>query len=245
VKIGFFRPKALRPEVRARPRPHDRLRPEISAAVPVVIRVAVCAGVRLYCEGLAQALDRTDGIQVVAAVASATAADELRAADPEVVIVDVTGPEGPDELRRIADVVPAAKAVALAVPELESAVLACAEAGLTGFVTRDSSLAELVDAVEHAVRDELVCSPQIAGSLLRRVHTLAARAQTTAASPSRLTRREREIVALIDEGLSNKQIAGRLSIELATVKNHVHNILEKLGVTRRGEAAAALRSTHT
>ena len=56
-----------------------------------------------------------------------------------------------------------------------------------------------------------------------------------------LTRRQREIVALIDEGLSNKEIAGRLSIELATVKNHVHNILEKLQVSRRGEAAAVVR----
>ena len=64
-----------------------------------------------------------------------------------------------------------------------------------------------------------------------------------APSAERLTRREAEIVGLIDEGLSNKQIAGRLSIELATVKNHVHSILEKLQVERRAEAAARVRGT--
>jgi DNA-binding NarL/FixJ family response regulator len=60
--------------------------------------------------------------------------------------------------------------------------------------------------------------------------------------PQRLTRRESEVVALIDRGLSNKQIAAELNLSLATVKNHVHSILDKLNVARRGEAAAAVRS---
>jgi DNA-binding NarL/FixJ family response regulator len=78
-------------------------------------------------------------------------------------------------------------------------------------------------------------------SLLRRVALLAQDSRDGLDTPA-LTRRQREIVALIDEGLSNKEIARRLSIELPTVKNHVHNILEKLQVSRRGAAAAVVRS---
>jgi DNA-binding NarL/FixJ family response regulator len=86
----------------------------------------------------------------------------------------------------------------------------------------------------------MLCSPWMAATLLRRVATLAV---DRAPSPpeATLTRRELEIVALIDEGLSKKQIAWQLSIEIATVKNHVHNILEKLHVERRTEAAARVR----
>jgi DNA-binding NarL/FixJ family response regulator len=80
----------------------------------------------------------------------------------------------------------------------------------------------------------------MAAALFRRLATLAA-GRAPAAGAQQLTTREREILRLIDGGLSNKEIAGRLSIEVATVKNHVHNILEKLHVRTRTEAAARLR----
>jgi two-component system, NarL family, nitrate/nitrite response regulator NarL len=76
--------------------------------------------------------------------------------------------------------------------------------------------------------------------LIERLRTLAQR-MAPAGPQARLTSRERGIVALIDEGLSNKQIATRLGIEVCTVKNHVHHVLEKLEVTRRSQAAARLR----
>jgi DNA-binding NarL/FixJ family response regulator len=79
----------------------------------------------------------------------------------------------------------------------------------------------------------------VAAVLLRRVATLAAEREGDPAAS--LTIREREILDLIDEGLSNKQIAQRLCIEVPTVKNHVHNLLEKLGVQSRHEAAALVR----
>jgi len=86
-----------------------------------------------------------------------------------------------------------------------------------------------------------VCSPRVAGALLRRIAALATDGRSDRV-PAHLTNREREIMGLIDEGLSNKEIAKRLRIEVATVKNHVHNILEKLQVHRRGEAAARVRA---
>jgi two-component system, NarL family, nitrate/nitrite response regulator NarL len=109
-------------------------------------------------------------------------------------------------------------------------------------VTREASAEHVAEAVWRAANDELACSPRVAASLLRHVRELAALRPPDAAGPG-LTPREREIVGLIDEGLSNKQIASRLCIELPTVKNHVHNILEKLHVSRRGEAVARLRQS--
>ena len=169
------------------------------------------------------------------------AASLLRAADPEVVLVDGTAPDCLAVVEAVAAAVPDARTVTLALAEVEDVVLAHAEAGVSGYVGRDSSVDELVSALTSAVNGEMLCSPRIAGSLVRRLCDLA-RERPSATALGRLTRREREIVALIDEGLSNKQIAQRLSIELATVKNHGHHILEKLGVARRTEAAAAIRN---
>jgi DNA-binding NarL/FixJ family response regulator len=93
----------------------------------------------------------------------------------------------------------------------------------------------------HAVaRGEALCSPRVAGLLFRRVTALACE-RAPQADLSLLTQRERETLSLIEHGLSNKEIARRLAIRLTTVKNHVHHILEKLGVSRRGAAAAVIR----
>lgn len=210
-----------------------------------VIRVVVCAGVRLYREGFAEVLGRQPEIELVGVYGDADeAASHLVALGPDVVLVDATGPDSLAAVGAIVCAVPEVKTVSLALPEVEETVLAHAEAGVSGYVTRDSSLDELLEVLKSTVRGEVLCSPRIAGSLLRRVTVLASEGARTGA-PGRLTRREQEIVSLIDEGLSNKQIARRLSIELTTVKNHVHHILEKLGVTRRAEAAAALRVPRT
>jgi DNA-binding NarL/FixJ family response regulator len=134
---------------------------------------------------------------------------------------------------------PDAAVVALGVANAEGDVIACAEAGVAGYVVREGSVEDLIATVESAARGELRCSPRMAGALVRRLARLAAGQPIP--DGARLTRRELEIVRMIDDGLSNKEIAVRLSIEVATVKNHVHHLLEKLGVRRRGEAAAKLR----
>ena len=206
------------------------------------VRVAVCAQIRVYREGLTLLLGGVAGIEVVAAIsdASTAAISTLRAARPTIALVDATGDEAELLLRRVAEGVPRTTVVALAIPEVASVVLACAEVGVAAYVTRDSSLAEVVETVRRAAHGEVVIAPHIGHALMERVHTLAS-SRTGERARARLTRREREVVELIDSGLSNKQIALDLSIELATVKNHVHNILHKLGVERRAEAAATLR----
>ena len=203
------------------------------------IRVLIAAEVRFYAEGLALLLDRDARFDVLGTVRSGA---ELRARarllEPDVVLLDLEPPGAVALVRALVDDGTARGVIALAVQEDEGAIVACAEAGASGFVTRESSLAELMNTIESAARGELRCSPRVASVLMRRVGVLAA---ATGASPARdtapLTAREREVLELVERGLSNKEIAQTLSIELATVKNHVHNLFEKLNVHRRSEAA--------
>jgi len=205
-----------------------------------MLRILIAGSTRFYIDGLALLLDRDAAFDVVAVAQSG---DELLACaaevEPDVVLVDL----GLAESIKLLRAVEGAPVVVLAVSGHEAEILACAEAGVSGFVTRDSSFDELAAAVRRAAAGELLCSPRIAAALLSRVAALAADARAPMASvtDTPLTARELEIVELLEQGLSNKEIAVRLSIEVATVKNHVHNILEKLHVTRRGEAAARAR----
>ncbi len=206
-----------------------------------MIPVVVVGDVRFYREGLARYLETRAGVVVVGTAATLPDAIALLArAERAVVLLDVVWAEDAAWAREIVAAVPGTRVLALGVPELERDVLAVAESGVVGYVGRDRSLPELLAAIEAATRDELTCSPAMAASLLQHVGRLAADRQPRPAAAA-LTRRELEIVALLEDGLSNKQIAGRLSIEVATVKNHVHNVLEKLDVRRRGEIVAARR----
>jgi two-component system, NarL family, nitrate/nitrite response regulator NarL len=206
-----------------------------------VIRTCVVSDVRLYREGIRQLLDGQRQIAVVAALDyDDDVLAEAARLEPTVLLLDVAGEEGATALRRFVEKLPDVHVVALTVSDSEAEIVACAEAGVDGFVSRTSSVGELVATVESAARGEPVCPPKIAAVLLRRVQTLA-ETDGHADATARLTRREREVVDLIAAGLSNKQIASRLSIELSTAKNHVHHILEKLGVQQRSDAVAVAR----
>jgi DNA-binding NarL/FixJ family response regulator len=145
-----------------------------------------------------------------------------------------------DIARRLGRMPGAPPVVAIGLDDSDAEMLACAEAGAVGYVTREGTLEELVAVIQSAAKGELVCSPRVSGALARRVAALSAEVAPGSAS-RRLSRREREIAALIGDDLSNKEIASRLSIEVATVKNHVHNMLDKLNVHRRSDAASAAR----
>jgi two-component system, NarL family, nitrate/nitrite response regulator NarL len=206
-----------------------------------MIRLLIVAEVRLYRDGLTEVFTREDDVEVVATAADAgeglARAAEL---EPDVALVDLGVHEAVEYARALGAAAPGAKMIALAVREVVDEVVVLAEAGVAGYVTREQSLDELVAAVRSVAAGETLCSPWLAATLLRRVAELA-RDRVASPAAARLTAREREIVALIDDGLSNKEIAARLRIELPTVKNHVHHILEKLDVRRRAEAAAAVR----
>jgi DNA-binding NarL/FixJ family response regulator len=206
-----------------------------------VIRVVIVADTRLYREGLAQGLDRIPRINVVATAASSDdALASIVTLAPDVVLIDATIANHFAIVRRAVAAAPGAKVVTLGVGDDDRDVLTFAEAGAIGYVSREGSLDDLVAAIESAARGEAVCPPRIAGALFRRVATLAPHG-TSDRVQTHLTHREWDIIRLIDQGLANKEIAQDLRIEVATVKNHVHNILAKLQVHRRGEAAARVR----
>jgi two-component system, NarL family, nitrate/nitrite response regulator NarL len=207
--------------------------------------VFIVTPIRLYRDGIAHFL-RSSGRVVVLGTAEESATTIRLATElvPDVILLDMALEDSRETARRLTAAVPGAAIVALAVPESEGHVVGCAEAGICGYVSREGSLDELLATVTRTTNGEALCSPRIAASLFRRVAALS-RAEHPPEpgpeGPSRLTAREAEVVALIDHGLSNKQIARELCIEVPTVKNHVHSILEKLGASSRGEAAARAR----
>jgi DNA-binding NarL/FixJ family response regulator len=204
-------------------------------------RIIIVSDTRLYREGLALSLERVDRVVVVSVTDSvASALTCIEDKNPDVALLDFAMPDALALSHAIAAAQMPVKVVAFSVADTEDEICECAEAGIAGYVARNGSKEDLIAAVENAVRGEVLCSPRAAATLFRR---LAAHVQTRKQRPpeAALTSREQDIIALIDRGLSNKEIARQLKISLPTVKNHVHNILEKLQVRRRGAAAALLR----
>jgi two-component system, NarL family, nitrate/nitrite response regulator NarL len=159
----------------------------------------------------------------------------VEASRPDVVLLDLSSRQClaiPPEIRAV---LPRVQFVAFAVADGETDALACAEAGVCGFVAQEGSVEDLIAAVGRAMEGEVVCSPRLAALLIQRVADLSAH-RLPQVEP--LTPREQEIAAYVARGLPNKDIARRLGLAPATVKNHVHNILQKLSLARRSELAA-------
>ncbi len=204
--------------------------------------VFIVSDVRLLCDGLVLSLSQQSSLAVVGAADLTISPTHIAAARPDVVLLDVGTPDGLDALLAFRQALPDLKIVAIAVADVEQEVVVCAEAGVSGFVSRNGSIQDLVTAVHCAVRNELVCSPRIAALLFSRIAAVGSE-RSHGRDDSALTRREHEIVSLMTQGLSNKEIARQLRIQNATVKNHIHSILGKLHVRRRGEVAARMRGS--
>jgi len=204
------------------------------------IRLMIVSEVDLYAEGLARSLAAQSELEVVEYLPGDVLLN-LRARRPDIVLADSAIVLTTELVARAAD--NGAKVVVFAVVEDDvNEVLACAQAGVAGFVARNATMEELLATLLTAARGDVRCSPKIAKILVRRLVVLTGSGSYPGENRS-LTRRQRDIIALIDRGLSNKEIATRLGIHVATVKNHVHSLLKKLQVHRRGEAAAIARSS--
>jgi two-component system, NarL family, nitrate/nitrite response regulator NarL len=202
------------------------------------LSVVIAVGVRLYRNGLASVLNAQENLRVERAVATfPEARDAVATLQPDVLIVDVSLPDVCATIRAMRSEGALCRILAFAVREDIAAILDYAEAGADGFVTANGSVVELVEAIERTAAGELLCSPRIAAELLRR----AARHVDHPGDPTVpvLTMRQKQVFSLLKQGLSNKEIASALGIAEATVKNHVHQVLEKLQVTSRGQAAAS------
>jgi len=203
--------------------------------------ILVVSDVRLVRDGIAQALHEAPGLLLLGVSGPDLADKVAMRLCPDVALLDIRDADALDIVPRLRAAHPPVKVVALGVAESEELLLACAQAGMSGFVGPNASVGETAAAVQSAMRNELVCTPRMAGVLLNRIGAMAS-SPGSRWGADELTTREQEIAALMSEGLSNKQIARTLGIQNATVKNHVHNVLGKLRINRRFQVRAPLRS---
>jgi two-component system, NarL family, nitrate/nitrite response regulator NarL len=204
---------------------------------PNRVRVFVASEVRVYRAGLSRLVATEDGLELAGAGKAPECPSRFRSsAQPDVVLIDVTEHGALSVAREIHSAAGDAKLVVLVSPDQEIDLPEWAGAGVSGFLSREASSHELVEILRRAACGASPCSPDVADAYLRR-------ARERSGNHARLTKRETQIAELLADGLSNKAIASQLFIELTTVKNHVHNILEKLDVHSRGEAAARLRQS--
>src|SRR5215471_10636559 len=203
--------------------------------------VFIVSDIRLFREGLSVLLSRSEALRVVGSAAPAEIDGGIRRSGADIVLLDATLVDLSGCARRLREMVDDIKVVAVALGEADRELINCAEAGISAFVGRDGSREDLLRAIDQVQRGEASLSPHQAMLLLGRVAELAGQRKPSFEEPS-LTRREREIIPLIERGLSNKEIARQLAIEPTTIKNHIHNILEKMQLRRRGEIAARARS---
>jgi two-component system nitrate/nitrite response regulator NarL len=210
-----------------------------SGTRPGDVEVLVVVGVRLYREGLASALAHASAIHVIGTAARCEdALEPLEQSRDAIVLLHVDAVTGVAPIHTLTREVPGVRIVVLGLDDGPPDVLACAEAGVAGYVPREASVEDLEGAIRCVARGELACSPLVAGTLLRHIAVLAADRGAPEPAEGALTVREREVLSLIEDGLTNREISEQLTIEVATVKNHVHNILEKLHVGRRSDAVA-------
>ena len=205
-------------------------------------RAYVVTDVQLYREALSAHLQKNGQLEFVGAgpptEATLVAVERLL---PEALILDLAMREGMGFAKRVRDRIAQTKIVAFAVSEPDKQVIACVKAGICGYVPKDGTVQDIVLAVVHAVKGELHCTPKFAAMLLNQLAALASEpTRSRLGHTAKLTSREMEILEQINRGLSNKEIARKLRISSATVKNHVHQLLGKLGVRRRTQALAFL-----
>jgi two-component system nitrate/nitrite response regulator NarL len=204
---------------------------------PNLPKVYVVSDVRLYRDGLAASLARRDELEIVGSGTSSEAIEQIERSQPQVLLLDLAARDCLALPRRAITLLPALRIIAFAVEELEDSVLACARAGVCGYVARNGSVDDLVAAITAALKGELLCSPKIAALLFSHVAKQSDTHRPFAHPDEVLTPREREIARLVAFRLPNKEIARRLRLGPATVKNHVHSILRKLHVRHRTEVA--------
>lgn len=203
------------------------------------MKVLVVTEIRLYRDGVAEALRRLDGVdEAVTAATGPSAVVSARRSECDVALVDMALPASAQTVRALLTARPSMKVIALGVPEDGPEVVAVAEAGVHGYISRDATLEELLEALKGALSGEAVCSGRVAAGLLRYIAEQA-RSRGYGQGPIPLTPREREVLRLLQTGMTNKEIARALDLRLSTVKNHVHNVLTKYGATGRGQVATS------
>lgn len=206
------------------------------------IRLALIEDNRLLREGLTSLINDEPDLEVVGAFAGGESALQ-RVGDlaPQVLLLDL-GLRNHNSLRA-AEVIkkrfPAVKVIVMDLVPMQADLVDFVKAGVSGFIQKDATSDDFLKTVRSVADGAKVLPPSLTGSLFSQIVELA----LTRGSPElfnavRMTKRERQIIQLIAEGLSNKEIAQRINVATFTVKSHVHNILEKLALHTRLQVAA-------
>ena len=203
------------------------------------IRVLIVDDHEVVRLGLRAALEPEDDLEVVADAGDAEAA--LREADvhrPDVVLMDVRmpGTDGIQACRTLREALPDTRVVMLTSYTDEQAVFASIMAGASGYLLKNTRRAELLRAVRSAAAGESLLDPGVTGRVLDRLKELSSKEEDR--EVGLLSEREKEVLTLVAQGLTNKEIASSLVISENTARNHVSHILDKLGLSRRSEAAS-------
>jgi two-component system NarL family response regulator len=196
---------------------------------------------RLVRDRLAALLDAQPDFKVVAAADGPDAGlRRVQDSQPQVVLVDASlgNHSSPRVVESVRKTAPQARVVVMDLPPVEEVVVEFAKAGATGFVGKRASIDDLIATVRSVARGAAVVPPSLTGLLCSHIAKRAVdRSAPGATDAVRMSKREREVVGLIAEGLSNKEIGQRLNIATYTVKSHVHNLLEKLTLHSRLQLA--------
>jgi two-component system, NarL family, response regulator LiaR len=207
----------------------------VTATERGTIAVVVADDHPIVRQGLRSFLDTRAGIEVVGEAADGEAAVEQAVAlRPDVVLMDLVMPGGGGvaAIRRMAEAAPATKVVVLTSFSSDDQVIPAIQAGAAGYLLKDAHPSQVEDAVRTVARGDRYLDRQVTGVVMAEVAHPA-----TAPALARLTPRETEVLGLLGEGLSNKDLAARLFVSEKTVKTHVSSILAKLGVADRTQAA--------
>jgi DNA-binding NarL/FixJ family response regulator len=208
-----------------------------------MITVAIVDDNRLVREALTAMLDRLPDLRVVAAgVADPAFIEEAK---PDVLLLDV-GLGDEDSLRVAATLSkqrPGTKIIVMDLVPMNEDIVQFVNAGVSGFVLKDATFDEFVETIRSVAAGGKVLPPRMAESLFSQIARTAAagHGREQVLEDVRMTRRERQVIELIGEGLSNKEIAQRLNIAAHTVKSHVRNVMEKLALHTRLQIAAYAR----
>jgi two-component system nitrate/nitrite response regulator NarL len=206
------------------------------------IRVAVIDDHPLFREGVAHTIQRSGALEVIGEGATAEDAVRIARAElPDIVLLDVNMPGGGVEAARaISNACPVVKIIMLTVSESEEHVHQAMEAGVRGYVLKGTSGLELVNTLRAVARGEYYVTPRLAARILALSKRPAKGAPEENAFPD-LTKREEQILDRVARGLTNKEIAKDLQISEKTVKHYMTNIMQKLQVRNRVEAALVFK----
>jgi two-component system nitrate/nitrite response regulator NarL len=203
------------------------------------IRVLLIDDHTLFRSGVKALLSRTPEFEVVGEAADGLdGVKRAKALRPDVILLDLhmPGTPGKDTLALLLEDMPGAKVLMLTVSEDGEDLIETLRGGATGYLLKNIDTESLLEAIRRAAAGEPVVSPQMTGKLVRGLKA-PAKAEAVAAEKDKLSPREREIMAFLAKGASNKEIARDLALAESTVKIHVQHILRKLNLSSRVQAA--------